>query len=218
MTRQALDDDFPFGFRRDVHRNDLVGEVPGFVRCRRAAMAFECERILLFARHAELGCDLVALRRHRHREVLIPQTVVNHRIDQRAVAEAIAEARVAQQVGRVRHRFHSAGRNHCVRTGVDRAHRIHDGEQSGRAHFVDRVGGHRFGQARLEHDLTRRILPDAGLQNFAEDHVLDFRRIDAGALDRTGESDGAERGGGKGSEGAAELAERGAGRREHDGL
>ena len=107
--RQRVDDDLAFGFRRDSHRHDLVGEMPSVVRRGRALMAREREPVLLFAREAQFDGDFAPLRRHRHRKILIPQSVVDHRVDQRAVAEAIAEARVAQQIRRVRHRLHSAG-------------------------------------------------------------------------------------------------------------
>ena len=70
----------------------------------------------------------------------------------------------------------------------------------------------------LKTHLTRRILPDAGLQHFAERDVLDLGRIDLGALERRGQRDGAKRRRGERSERAAELAERRARDAENDGF
>ncbi len=202
---KALDDDPVFRFRRNLHRDDLVTEMSGCVRRAGAAMAFVGEAILLFAREAELGCDLASLSRHRHGKVLIPEPVVNHCIDKRSVTEAIAVTRVAQQIGCVRHRLHAAGRDDGVRSCVNRTHRVDDREQARRTDFVDGIGGHRFGESRFEDDLARGILPDAGLQDFAERYVLDLRRIDLGALDRAGERDRTERRCGERSERSPSL-------------
>ena len=82
---------------------------------RPAPMAFVRERSCSSRVSPSSGRDLAALRRHRHREILIPETIVDHRVDQRAVAKTISPARVAQQIRRVRHRFHAAGADDCAR-------------------------------------------------------------------------------------------------------
>ena len=58
----------------------------------------------------------------------------------------------------------------------------------------------------------------AALQHLAHDHVLDLLGLDAGALERAADRDPAEFGGGNGGDRAAELADRGAGGSEDDGL
>ena len=95
LTRKFLDDDLVLRLARNLNRNDLVGKMSGGVRRARAPMALERKAVLLFARETQLRRDFASLRRHRHREILIPQPVVHHRVDQRAVAEAIPKARIA---------------------------------------------------------------------------------------------------------------------------
>ena len=186
LSRQLVDDDFILRLARNANRNDLVFEMAGRVSGGRTAVALIGKSILLLARQTEFARNFASLRRHRHAEILIPETVVDHRVHDGTVAEAITPTSVAQQVRRVRHRFHSAGHNHRKSAGVDRALGIDDREQTGGANFVDRVGRDRFGETRFEEHLTRRILADAGLQDFTKRNVLDLGRIDLRTLDRAG--------------------------------
>ena len=113
LTRQPLDDDLVLRLARDVDRErSRRRSVRRRALAPRAAVALVRKAVLVFTRQLELDGDLAALRRHRHRKILIPKTVVDHRVDERAVAEAIAPARVAQKVRRVRHRLHAAGGDH----------------------------------------------------------------------------------------------------------
>ncbi len=179
LTRQPVDDDLILCLAGHSHRNDLLGEVSGSVGRPGAAMALVGKAVLILARKCQLGRNLAALRRHRHRKILIPETVVDHRVDDRVVAETISPTRAAEQIRRVRHRLHTAGRDHRVRSGVDGTHRVDHREQPRSAHFVDGIRGHGLGQTRFEKDLPRGILPDAGLQHFAERDVLDLAGVDA---------------------------------------
>jgi hypothetical protein len=185
-TRKRVDHDFAARLGRDANGNDFGIEVAGSVRFGRALMACERETVLLFARQTEFGSDQISLRRHRHGKILIPQSVVDHGVDQLAVSEAVSEPCAAQQIRRVRHRLHTAGGDDRTGSGVDRPHRIHDREKTRRAHFVDRFGGDGFRKAGFKDHLASRVLARAGLQHLPENRVVDVARIDARALDGGG--------------------------------
>ena len=93
---------------------------------------------------------------------------------------------------------------------ADRAH-------ARRADLVDRLGGDLLRDPGLDLRLARGDLPLAGLQHLAVDHLLDLLGLDAGALERGGDRLAAELGRALGREGAAHLAERGAGGSEDHG-
>src|SRR5437588_685104 len=65
------------------------------------------------------------------------ESVEDHRVDQLAVPDPIAEARLLQEIGRVRHRLHPAGDHALVLAGAD--HRVGDLDRADgrRAHLVD---------------------------------------------------------------------------------
>ena len=119
---------------------------------------------------------------------------MGHQVDQRPVSELVAEARLLEHVGRVRHRLHPArdddlgvaGTNHLV-GDLDRADR-------GRADLVDRVRRKIDRQARADRRLTRRRLAGAALQHLAHDRVLDLLVLDACAVERCADGDRAELG------------------------
>ena len=70
--------------------------------------------------------------------------------------------------------------------------------------------------ADAERDLARGDVPDAGLDDLAEDHVLEGVRGDAGALQRSARCDLSERHGRHVRQAAADLSEGGAGGTQHD--
>ena len=53
-------------------------------------------------------------------------------------------------------------------------HAERDCTQSRAAHLIEAPGGLVFGDARLHGGLPRRVLPLAGREHLAEDHLVDF--------------------------------------------
>ena len=78
------------------------------------------------------------------------------------------------------------------------------------ADLVDRLRGDLLGDAALDLGLARGDLALAGLQDLAEDDLLDLLGADAGALQRRLDRGAAEVGGVDRGEGAAHLADGGA--------
>ena len=74
-------------------------------------MAFQGKLILLLARDAVLFGDQLAGVAHVKVFVLVPEAVRDHRVNDFAVADAVAGARLRQQVGAIGHGFHAAGNN-----------------------------------------------------------------------------------------------------------
>ena len=123
-----------------------------------------------------------------------PQAVVDGRVDERPVAEAVAEARVRQEVRRAVHRFHAAGDDDLGITGLDLGRGQHDRLETRAA---DPVDGRRRGRVRepgLQRRLASRRLADASLEDLAHQDVVDpsGRRVEPGALDRGADGDPAE--------------------------
>ena len=81
----------------------------------RAPVGLGRERVLVLAGEAVLRRDHVAAVAHVHVLVRVPQAVVDHRVDDLAVAHAVAAARLGQHVGRVGHALHAARDDHARR-------------------------------------------------------------------------------------------------------
>ena len=141
---------------------------PPTARCVRA----ERPRVLLLARDPELAGDERGLLDHVQPVEARVEPVVDHQVDQRPVAEPVAEARPGERVRRVRHRLHPARDDEL---GVARAdHRVGDLDRADRrgADLVDRVGGRLDRDPRADRRLPRRRLAGARLQHLAHDHVV----------------------------------------------
>ena len=136
----------------------------------------------------EVCCDHVQLVEGRG------EPVEDHRVDQRAVAEPVAEARLLEEVRRVRHRLHPAGDDELGVAGAD--HRVGDLDRADRrrAHLVDRVRRRLDRQPGADRRLPRRRLAGARLQHLAHDHVLGLVGLEADALERRPDRDRAELG------------------------
>ncbi len=80
---------------------------------------------------------------------------MDHRVEHRGVAHAIAEARLRQQVGSLGHRLHAASHAHLHVAGADRLVEEDRGPQPRSAHLVDGLRGDLLGDASLDLGLTR---------------------------------------------------------------
>jgi len=120
---------------------------------------------------------------------------VDHQVDQRAVAELVAEASALQCVRRVRHRLHPARDDDLHVAGADHLVGDLDRTDRGGAHLVDRVGGKLDRQAGSHRRLPRGRLAGPALQHLAHDRVLDLLVLDAGAVESGPDRNCAELGG-----------------------
>ena len=94
-----------------------------------------------------------------------------------------------EQVRRPAHALHAAGRDQFGVAGPDRLGGEHDRLQPGAAHLVDRERRDRVRQPGQEGRLPGRVLPEAGLQDVAEDDFVDLLRRRLGPLQRRLERD-----------------------------
>ena len=148
--------------------------------------------VLVLAGDAELARDEGRLLDH----VLLVegrrQAVVGHEVDERPVAEPVAEARLLEDVGRVRHRFHAAGDDDAVVAGADHLVGDLDRADARGADLVDRVRGHLDREPGSDGGLPGRRLAGAALEHLAHRDVLDFAVGNARAVERGADRDRAE--------------------------
>src|SRR6185436_16617302 len=102
------------------------------------------------------------------------EAVVDHRVDRLDVSHAVAEAGTRQQVRRLAHRLHAAGDGDLGITGADPHVGDADRAHARGADLVDRLRGDLLGDAALDLRLARGDLALAGLQDLAEDDLLDL--------------------------------------------
>ena len=119
---------------------------------------------------------------------------MHHQIDERPVAELVAEPRLRERERRVRHRLHTAGDDDVVVACADHLVGDLDRPDARRADLVDRVGRHLDRQPRADRRLPRRRLAGAGLEHLAHDHVLDVGALEPGSLDGSANGDRSELG------------------------
>ena len=204
--------------RRDLaHGHELVCEAPFVLRRDRALVRAERPLVLCFSRDPELPRDERRLLDHVPSVEGRRQPVVDHQVDQRAVAELVAEPRLRQRVRRVRHRLHPPRDDHGVVAGADHLVRDLDRPDARRADLVDRVRRQRDRQAGADRRLPRRSLAGPALQHLADDRVLDLVVLDLDAVERGADRDRAELGRLVTGQGTAQLAERRANGRDDHG-
>ena len=105
-------------------------------------------------------------------------------VEDAVVADAVAGARLGQQVGRVGHRLHAAGQDDVGRAGQDQVVGQHGGLHARAADLVDGGGAGGVGQAGAARGLAGGRLALAGGQDAAHQHLVDALRRQAGAVER----------------------------------
>ena len=188
----AIDDDRVALALRNRDRQDLVLEPAGLGRPRRLLVTARGVLVLRGAIDVVvLGHDLAGV---PHVALLerAPQPVVDHRVDDLAVAHAQPVAHPRQQVRAVAHRLHAAGDRHVDVAHRDRLVGEHHRLQSRPADFVDGERGDVIGQAAAQRRLARRILSEAGRDDVAHDAFVDDRGVDAGPAHRLGDDERAK--------------------------
>ena len=111
-------------------------------------------------------------------------------VDRAQVAVGPALPRAGQHVRRPAHRLLPAGDDDLGVAEPDRPGGVGDRGQPGQADLVDRDGGHPPRDPGGDRGLPGGVLPGAGLQHLAEDHLVHLLAGDPGPLER-----GPDRGG-----------------------
>ena len=104
----------------------------------------------------------------------VGEPVVDHRVERLGVAHPVAEARLLEQVWRLRHRLHSAADADLEVAGADRLVEDADPADAGCADLVDGLRGDLLRDPAFDLGLALGNLALAGLEHLAEDHVLDL--------------------------------------------
>ena len=145
-------------------------------------MALESKLVLLFTRNSIfLGNQL---RRHAHMEIFVnvPKAIVNHGINDFAIANAIATACPRQQIGAIGHRFHSASDDDVAFAKHHVLCSERDCLESRATDFVDGHGGDTRMQPSAQCRLPRRILAQSRLHDVAHDDFVHCVRLNACAV------------------------------------
>ena len=177
---------------RNRDRQDLVGEVAVGGRARRLLMAARGVLVLRGAADVVVLGDHLAGVAHVALLERAPEAVVDHRVDDLAVAHAQAVAHARQQVRAVAHRLHAAGDGDVDVADADALVREHHRLQSRAAHLVDRQRRDVIGQAAVQRRLPRGVLAEPGGHDVAHDAFVDDLRVDAGAAHGFGDDQRAE--------------------------
>ena len=155
-------------------------------------MAFGRVAILIGARDLEVLGHVLAGQTHVALLERAPEAVVDHRIDERAVAHPEPFAHPWQQIRRAAHRLHAAGDRNVDVARRDALRGEHHGLQARPAHLVDGHRRHVVLQPAVERRLSCRILSFARRDHVAHDAFVDGARLDTGAADGLAHGDGAE--------------------------
>ena len=136
------------------------------------------------------------------------QAVVDHRIVDRVVTEAVSAARFQQQIGRVGHGLHAAGDGDVGLAAGDHLIREIDRIDPGETHLVDDRRRCRHRYAALDGRLPRRGLTRTAEQHLAHVDVVDLLARDTRASERSRDGEAAEVRCAESGEAAGQLADR----------
>ncbi len=106
--------------------------------------------------------------------VSVPEPVIDHRVDQFPIADAVACSRLRQQIGAVGHGLHAARNDNFRFAKLHRLRGERDRFQSGAADFVYCHRGNARIAAALERGLPRGILSKPRLHNVAENGFVNL--------------------------------------------
>src|SRR5207248_666845 len=134
---------------------DLLGKLAGGEGSGVALLRAQRPLVLLTARDLVLPRTTRAVDAHVAMIHGAPQPVLDHRVDDLAVAHAVAQARLIEQVRRVAHALHAAGDDDLRLARVDQERAQVDRFEGGAADLVNAERGYMRGQASLEGRLPR---------------------------------------------------------------
>ena len=178
----------------DGHRRHLGVEPAGVDGRDRLLVAGQRERVLVLAADVVLDRDALGVGAHVAVLDRAPQAVVDGRVDELRVAEAVAEPGAGEQVRRAVHRLHAAGDRDLGVAGADLRRGQHDRLEPRAADPVDGRRGGRVREAGLEHGLASRRLARhrPGGPGPSAPRRYGGRRVEAGALDGGPDGDAPE--------------------------
>src|SRR6266704_3004410 len=187
------------------------------LRARRVLVAFDGELVLLFASDAVFFRNQFAGHAHMKIFVSVPEAVVDHRVDELSIADAVAGAGLRQKIGTVGHGLHPARHYNFRFTKLHGLRGQRDSFEAGTANFIDGHGGNAGMAAAFERCLPRGILAEPRLYNVAENSFVNLLCLEARAADGFRDDLAAEFGSGESGETALELADRRSNGGEDDG-
>ena len=191
------------------HGDDFLVELAGSHSGLGLLLGSGGESILLSAGDTPDVVDVLSGGAHVIVVISVPQTVLNHGVDQLLVAHASAPAGVHGSVGSSTHVLGTAADNDVGIAGQDGASAFDDGFHTGTADHTDGVSGNGIGDASLDGDLACDVLALSSGQDAAEHQLVNILRSDVGALQRFLNDDSAHLRGGSVLQGAAEGTDSG---------
>ena len=201
----------------DRDRGDLVGERAALHRGDRALVRAQRPRVELLTRLAELVRDLVGLVVHDALRPRIAQAVVQDGVDEVLIAKAVAGAGAKRHVRRARHRLHATRQDALGLVEADQIISERDGAHARGADLVDGLRAALDRNAHAGRDLPRHRVHLAGLDDRADERVVNIGGRDARALNRSLRSGDAEIDGTRAGEIATKATEGGASSTDEDG-
>src|SRR6266704_351529 len=213
----VLDDNRIALFLRHFDRQNLRFEETGLARTHRFLVAFDGELVLLFASDSVFFRNQFAGHAHMKIFVSVPEAVVDHRVDELSIADAVAGSRLRQKIGTVGHGLHPARHYNFRFTKLHGLRGQRDSFEAGTANFIDGHGGNAGMAAAFERCLPRGILAEPRLYNVAENSFVNLLCLEARAADGFRDDLAAEFGSGESGETALELADRRSNGGEDDG-
>ena len=111
----------------------------------------------------------------------IHQPIAQHGIHQGKIAHLLPGAQLLC-MRRLCHAFLTARDDNARIAGGNLLRRQGNGAQSRTAKLIDAKSGMFHRNAGIHGSLTRRVLPRAGSQDLAKDHLIHFRTFNAGAF------------------------------------
>ena len=142
---------------------------------------------------------------------------MNHGVDQFSITEAVAAARLRQQIWRVGHGLHAAGDDNFRFAKLYGLRSQCHGFEPGTANLVDRERRNARIAATLKRSLASRVLAQPGLNYIAEDSFVDLLGVEPGAASGLSYDLGAQFGSGETGEPALKFPHRRADSRKDDG-
>ena len=191
----------------DGNGNDLIVKLAGSLSGFGLLLGGNAERVKLLTGDAPNVADVLGGGAHVIIVERVPQTVLDHRVDQLLVTHAGAPAGVKGGKGSHGHILGAAADDNVGVAGKDGARAFDDGLHAGAADHADGVGGNGIGKTRLDADLTGDVLTETGGEDAAEHQLIHILRSDTRALERFLDNDRTQVGGGGVLQGAAEGAD-----------
>src|SRR5690554_3265032 len=189
-------------------RHDLLAEVPRARGLLGTLMAHDRPLVLFLAGDPETL--VLQVRRLAHRALVegAEETVVLHHVDDVRISDADSPAKVTDHMGGVGHAFHAARHHELGLAEADGPVCQGDGRHPREAHLVDGGAGNGHGEAAGDGGLARGDLAFPGLEDVAEQDLVDGGGVDAGPLHGAGDGGAAEIHGALGAQHAVVLADR----------